>query len=205
MVAAWAICGSASATLLDRGSDMVYDTVLDITWTREAGDGIGRSWADSVAWANSLELAGFDDWRLPWASVTAQQGPTTLNVVDCDTATEVACRDNEMGYMFYYNLGGDFGDDKTGTQIALGGEELTGIQARHWSGTDYNSDRARGFNFTEGCPCTIPHENTATFAWAVRDGDVGIAQVPEPKSYALMLAGLGLLGFMARRRQRVSP
>ena len=76
MVAAVAICSSASATLLDRGSDMVYDTVLDITWTRQAGDGVGRSWAQSVAWADNLVLAGFDDWRLPWASVIAQEGPT---------------------------------------------------------------------------------------------------------------------------------
>jgi hypothetical protein len=37
------------------------------------------------------------------------------------------------------------------------------------------------------------------YAWAVRDGDV--AAVPEPETYALMLAGLGLVGFMARRKK----
>jgi 5'-nucleotidase / UDP-sugar diphosphatase len=26
--------------------------------------------------------------------------------------------------------------------------------------------------------------------------------VPEPETYAMLLAGLGLMGFMARRRQR---
>lgn len=30
---------------------------------------------------------------------------------------------------------------------------------------------------------------------------VEIAPVPEPETYALMLAGLGLIGFMARRRK----
>jgi len=34
-----------------------------------------------------------------------------------------------------------------------------------------------------------------------RDNDVRV-NVPEPETYAMMLAGLGLLGFIARRRMR---
>jgi hypothetical protein len=206
MVAALTFCGSASATLLERGSDMVYDNVLDITWTRQAGDGVSRFWADSVVWADNLVFAGFDDWRLPWASVSAGAGPT-LVVYSCTGsggADELACRDNELGYMFYYNLDGNLEDDKTGTQTAVGGEVLTGIQPRYWSGTDFDSGSAWGFDFGNGHTFTFFHQNNGIFAWAVRDGDVGTAQVPEPETYALMLAGLGLLGFMARRRQRVS-
>ncbi|MBA3033572.1 MAG: PEP-CTERM sorting domain-containing protein [Gammaproteobacteria bacterium] len=37
-------------------------------------------------------------------------------------------------------------------------------------------------------------------AWAVRPGDV--AAVSEPETYALMLAGLGLLGVITRRAKR---
>jgi hypothetical protein len=33
-------------------------------------------------------------------------------------------------------------------------------------------------------------------------GSLTVAVVPEPETYALMLAGLGAIGFMARRRQR---
>jgi hypothetical protein len=57
------VVGNASATLLDRGPDMVYDNVLNITWQRKAGDGVARNWADSVAWANTLVFGGFNDWR----------------------------------------------------------------------------------------------------------------------------------------------
>src|SRR5688572_455471 len=138
LVVGMGVTGNTSAVLLDRGPDMVYDTVLDITWTRQAGDGVLRDWDNSVAWANNLVFAGFDDWRLPWASVTEGAGPT-LFVHTCTGAggndESFFCRDNEMGYMFYYNLDGNFGDNKTGTQTALGGEELTGIQPGYWSGT----------------------------------------------------------------------
>ncbi|MBK7422525.1 MAG: PEP-CTERM sorting domain-containing protein [Propionivibrio sp.] len=33
---------------------------------------------------------------------------------------------------------------------------------------------------------------------------LSILQIPEPESYAMMIAGLGLLGFMARRKKSAS-
>ena len=40
----------------------------------------------------------------------------------------------------------------------------------------------------------------ATYAWAVRGSD--IATVPEPETYAMMLAGLWLVGAAAQRRKQ---
>ena len=36
----------------------------------------------------------------------------------------------------------------------------------------------------------------------IANGVAAVAAVPEPETYAMMLAGLGLLGYMARRRKQ---
>ena len=98
IVVALALAGSASATLLDRGPNLVYDDVLNITWTRNAN--LGSSlvvWADAMTWAANLVYGGFDDWRLPYSSVSRGVAEPFI-AVDCATAPELACRDNEMGY-----------------------------------------------------------------------------------------------------------
>ncbi|MFN0161221.1 MAG: PEP-CTERM sorting domain-containing protein, partial [Burkholderiales bacterium] len=41
------------------------------------------------------------------------------------------------------------------------------------------------------------------FSQLGQDGTLSVAAVPEPGSYAMMLAGLGLMGFMVSRRRRV--
>ena len=206
--------GTASAALIDRGPDLVFDDVLNITWTRQAGDGVLRTYDDSLALADSLVFAGFDGWRLPWASVSAGPGPVT-SVVNCATATEVACRDNEMGHLFYYDLGGTFTQDLTGNQTALSGQLLTGIQKRYWSGTRSFVRASDGvsdiwnFRFEHGDTVSAAEfSNLST--WFAASGDIAGAQVPdpptvpEPATVLLMLFGLGAGGLEWSRRNRRS-
>jgi hypothetical protein len=184
---------------MDRGGGFIYDDVLDITWPQNAGLSGANTWDNQVAWADALSLVDsvrnvtWDDWRM--ASMSVASGVPTGSagsVVDCSTATALACRDNELGYMYYQNLGGTLGDNLTGNQ-----SPFTNIAFRYWSGTEFapNTGNAWDFLFISGSQnANIKFINS--FAWAVHSGDVGsaIPAIPEPSTMLLM--GSGLIGVM---------
>ncbi len=190
----------AEATLMSRlGGAAAYDDVLDITWVTDADLSGSGNWAGQVAWADSLDYLGFDDWRL--ASMSVARGlptGTAASVVSGHTSCtpEPACRDNELGYMFYHNLGGIFGNDLTGNQT-VDGVDLMNIQSHYWSGTEFNSSLAWLFNFPGGSQDSS--DKLRSFhGWAVRSGDV--SAVPAPGTVLLLGIGLAGLGFARRRR-----
>ena len=171
-----------------------YDTTLDITWvTNAALSGVGN-WTTQLAWASNLNYLGYDDWRLASMSVSTPPGTyiPTSNMVSCATATEVACRDNELGYMYYFNLDGT--GDNTGDQTA-GNVILTDIQTGYWTDTEFNSSLAWVFLFGVGNQGAGLHYG-GQYGWAVRDGDV----LATPAPAAVWLFGSGLLGLIGMSR-----
>ena len=113
-------------------------------------------------------------------------GPISTEAVNCRVATEFECRDNEFGYLFYYDLGGLPFQDETGNQVALGGEMLFDIQPNYWSATEVQTfgatHHAWSFGFNGGGEGVGDKVDPLT-AWAVHDGKVG--PVPEPASILL--------------------
>ena len=214
-IGAAVLTSNAEAILVDRGPDMVYDTVLDITWARDAGlSPEFLTWQQANDWTGALVLGGFDDWRLPLISASGLSDPLNASAsieIACGTAgggDEVACRDNELGYMFYYNLQGPHGTQPepntpvSGDQIARGGQEIQNIYNQlHWSGTSHDSNLAWMFSFAFPALSGYNEMQPKTFfgsAWAVRTGDV-ITAVPEPATLTLLIAGFGALGLRRRR------
>ena len=198
-VAAVVMVGSAQAvSLIDRGGGMIYDPDRDITWLQDwiyaqtsgfAADG-RMFWPTANDWANNLVYGGFSDWRLPTAPCVDEQ-----------------CTVSELGHIFYEHLGGNVFEsvlDQTGdTQEEMDNLALfTNVQSfEYWTGTVYAPDPSLAwlFNAVDGRQFGLSFLDGEFFAVAVRPGDVA-AVVPEVQTYAMLLAGLGALALVVRRR-----
>lgn len=166
-------------------TEAYYDTDLNITWLADANANGARPWMDANTWAANLSIVDainnitYDNWRLPIS----------------DTCGGYNCTGSEMGHLYYVELGGV-------AEARLEQDKFTGLGGLYWSGTEFNG-AAWYFAFDGGGQSK--NGNSDRFAaLAVSPGDVGIAPIPEPETYAMMLAGLGLLGVMARRRKQKS-
>jgi hypothetical protein len=142
-----------------------------------------------------------------------------------DVGRNIAGANSELGYMYYANLGlkSDYGVDGTyQPNFGLLGNGNYAVNAsvglvrnltssNYWSATSLfgvpTDDMAMQFSQTEGFQSFAWKQWDPGYAWAVRDGDVAsmAAPIPEPETYALMLAGLGLLGIARRRRSARLP
>jgi Protein of unknown function (DUF1566)/PEP-CTERM motif len=183
--------GAANADLIaaDHGLT-VYDKGTNLDWLANANLNGAMNWAGAQSWITSLNTAdylGSSDWRLP-----TSDGCIIYN-----------CTGSEMGNLFYNELGGTANHSILTTHNA----DLTlfnNVQANgYWSGTEYAPDPSYAWNFgmSDGFQ-GVSSKGTNLFALAVRPGQV--AAVPEPSTYVMLLAGLGLIGFTARRRKDFS-
>ena len=55
---------------------------------------------------------------------------------------------------------------------------------------------------TETTPLVLTLTGTTSKSSALYSGELSVAAVPEPETYAMFVAGLGALAFMARRRRQ---
>jgi Protein of unknown function (DUF1566)/PEP-CTERM motif len=213
------------------GFEAYYDTALNITWLTDANyakttnyaavDTFGRmTWADATTWADNLVVGAYSDWRLPTMVDTGTSGCNYSSAGGTDCGMNVQTKDavtgtvySEMAHLFYVTLGNkayatpgigastpqaNYGFKNTGP--FFNGQAIS----LYWLGAAYapNTNSAWYFNTSFG-----NQENTSKgnkySAWAVRTGDVAAAVtvVPEPQTYALVLAGLAVAGVLARKHR----
>lgn len=216
LIAVSLVSGAAHAALQGRDLDgnlstfeAYYDTDLDITWLADANQGAGSSyddwyysmtdgrmtWANAMAWATNLSFTDgvnvYDNWRLP----TTLQPDASCGTLSNTGHMGYNCTGSEMGHLFYSVLGGTAGE-----AILTSADQFTNLQANsYWSATEYAFGTYWAWTFYMYGGYQYPADKTSgSYALAVSPGDVGA--VPEAQTYALMLAGLGLIGWRARRR-----
>lgn len=204
----------AGAALWNRGSGMIYDDVLGVTWlqnvnyARTSGydsDGL-MTQAQASAWAAGLVYAGFDDWRLP--TVRPLNG-TTFNFAwsyngSTDSGYNIMGTHSELMYMYYVNLRNTSNYDQYGNPIGGNwGLQNKGpfsnlVSGIYWidAAIVYPGNTLLAINFVGGSQ-TGMSAGTGGYAWAVRDGDV--AAVPLPPAFLLL--GSALAACIALKRK----
>jgi hypothetical protein len=202
----------------------LYDANLNVTWLRNANVNGAMSWAAANAWAENLVTgsgaAAISDWRLPTTTPTTPA--FTMNDYDglSSGGFNVPTSSSEMANLFFSTLGDKSSMDTKGNALdaAYYGLTNTGsfknlLSQNYWSGTPFGNSATVANAWFFGMD--YGYQNTATvmdnnlvvnrlYALAVRSGDVAVSSVPEPETYALMLAGLGLLAAFSRSRQAKS-
>jgi hypothetical protein len=178
---------AAQAALSPPVDGMVYDDVLDLCWLQDAGASGPGTWDAAVDWAESLDFGGHTGWRLARMSNTSP----TASITFCDGTNEAACRTtgNELGYMFFHNLGGSF--------PLLGNQgPFLNIPLYIWSGTEYSADDAWAFIAGSGNQDNRGTKGDQAYGWAVRPGQCRAAPAGAQPIPAVGVWGLGVLGLL---------
>jgi len=190
---------------LANGPEAFYDAAHDITWLRAASANI-MNWSTAKAWAE-MDRYGVSGWRLPTVVDKGNDGGNwgvdgTDMGYNVDTSKATG---SELAHLFYDVLGNKAYYTTAGSPQPDFGLKTTGdfqglLSGYYWSGSDYPAGVASAwlFQMSDGGQGWT-YKSGAYNVLAVRDGDV--TAVPEPATYASLLAGLGALALLRRRRQ----
>lgn len=175
---------NANATLEPRlNGQAYYDTETNLTWTADPNLNDDKNLEEQFNFLSSLSIEGVSDWRIP-----SEAELRSIVSITADCPWPGVCFQvgpfEPWAFRYWY----------------LTSFEGPNDYLAH--GSDGRYYFAYSPSWDEYFPADV-HALYSYFAvWPVHTGDVAaISAVPEPETYAMLLAGLGLLGFMARRKK----
>ncbi len=210
-----------------------YDTNLNITWLadlnyiRDSGysNSVITTWSVANSWVDQLVVGGVNGWRLPRTTPLNSSSFNYNFTFDgtSDRGYNVSGTNSELGYLYYVTLSNLSRYTSTSTLANLsetgcyssgsipgtcldnpGPFTYNNLQGGGiWSGTvdPANAGNAWFFDLSVGFQGSRD-QTLPAFVWAVHDGDVA-TPIPEPETYALVLAGLAVVWRATRRKKHV--
>jgi len=171
-----------------------YDNTANLTWLADANysmssgyDADGRmTWRQSIAWVEQIEINGYNNWRLP---------TTPDSDADCrDWQTQSTCLQGEMAQLYYNSI-------YNGDPLSEPNHPFLNVQTdySYWSSSSFReyafaNDIIFAFGFSDIGQNRQSPETSDYYAWAVHDGDIGVAISTVPVPAAVWLFGSGLIG-----------
>lgn len=186
-IAALLASASANATLEPRLSGKAYyDTETNLTWAAPVD---ARTISEQVTFVSNLVIDGIGGWRIPsW-----QELPdfiTNHSICDdmyCFNRTLLPPLD-----IYQSSLSWNW--------VSAGPSELIQVVTPWMRGAVVDFDGIAYAAYGHWYGFLEPVNSSHSFStWPVHTGDVAL--VPEPATYAMLLAGLGLLGFMIQKEK----
>jgi len=216
----WSV--TSSATLIDRGNGMIYDSNQNLTWLQDTNyaktsgyddDGL-MGWDDAMAWVANLTYGGYDDWRLPRLNIQVIGWPIFSSGPEMGDLVFSSGPDLGMGLMtseigsvlsdpacppFVININTD---DPIFFSCPPWPPYFTNINSNpFWYSVEEGGTAWAGMSFLSIIPTALHPKSDQLQAWAVREGDV--AAIPEPRTLALVALGLACMGYSMRKSPRL--
>jgi hypothetical protein len=197
------VCTGAHAQLQARDlsgdgvADAFYDVQQDITWLSLTNG--PATWVEQASWVAGINAYGVTGWRLPQVYLSSAPVEPVCPNIPC---TGYVALESELTSLFAHT-GGDlsaFGS-VSGlffTDAYSVGFEIFAQYVNMVTGVSRGTDELAAMD-------------ALALGWAVHEGSVGqpiTAPVPEPSTYALMLAGLAFVIWVqlaGRPMRRDSP
>jgi hypothetical protein len=152
--------------------------------------------SSALGWSGTLNFVGpCSDCSVSGGAGTATATVTVLNYewgASLPPSVGFSYQSELLGGLapFYaYNVTGSFASEASAPAAISLQFEIFGAAAGHYT---FQSDAGGGWSLMVGStPVALDMGNSHTWT----------AAVPEPETYAMLLAGLGLIGYVIRRRQ----